>query len=123
MSRIRGKDTIPEMKVRSLIHSHGYRYRLHDKKLPGKPDLVFKSLKKVIFVHGCFWHSHEHCRKGQLPKSNLEYWEPKISKNKERDSKNYESLILQGWKILIVWQCELKNTESVKNNILNFLES
>lgn len=123
MSRIRGKDTSPEMKVRSLVHRLGYRYRLHYEKLPGKPDLAFPIRKKVIFIHGCFWHGHEGCSKGRLPKSNLEYWEPKIARNKERDRENMKSISSDGWRILTVWQCELKNTESSEKRIVIFLEA
>jgi DNA mismatch endonuclease (patch repair protein) len=121
MSRIRGKDTSPEMKVRSLIHRLGYRYRLHDKKLPGKPDLVFRGRRKIIFVHGCFWHGHEHCRKGQLPKSNLDYWQPKIEENKRRDEKNSNALRDAEWRILTIWQCELKNLEGLEKRVIEFL--
>lgn len=123
MSRIRGKNTSPEMTVRSLVHRLGYRYRLHYKKLLGKPDLAFPGRKKVIFIHGCFWHSHENCPKGKLPKSNLGYWQPKIEKNKNRDLEITNSINLQGWKVLIIWQCELKRIEQVQDKIVRFLEN
>ncbi len=110
------------MKVRSLIHRLGYRYRLHYEKLPGKPDLAFPIRKKVIFVNGCFWHGHENCSKGKLPKSNLEFWKPKIVRNKERDAENAIIIALLGWRILIVWQCELKNIEILETKIILFLE-
>lgn len=123
MSRIRGKNTSPEMKVRSLLHRLGYRYRLHYDKLPGKPDLAFPTRKKVIFVHGCFWHGHEGCSKGRLPKSNLEYWEPKIARNKERDEENTEKIKSGGWRVLTVWQCELKNVEFLQGRLVDFLNA
>lgn len=122
MSRIRGKNTNPELAVRSLVHKLGYRFRLHSKTLPGKPDLVFPSRKKVIFVHGCFWHGHRGCRKGNLPKSKLEYWEPKIAKNRKRDAKNIRELKSLGWGVLLIWQCKLKDTDQVKNAITSFLD-
>src|SRR5262249_16663819 len=122
MSRIRGKDTSPELTVRSLLHKLGYRYRLHSRKLPGCPDLVFSSRKKVIFVHGCFWHGHRGCRKGKLPKSRLEYWEPKIKANRRRDSSNIRKLKAEGWDVFTVWQCKLKNIEDIKAQIVSFLE-
>lgn len=122
MSRIRGKDTSPELTVRSLLHSLGYRYRLHSKKLPGCPDLVFTSRKKVIFVHGCFWHGHKGCKKGKLPKSRLEYWEPKIKANQKRDRSNVKKLKTGGWETFIVWQCDLKNLEDLKAKLTRFLE-
>ena len=123
MSRVRGKDTAPEMIVRKLVHSLGYRYRLHGQKLPGKPDLVFGPRKKVIFVHGCFWHGHEGCRKARLPKSRLEYWGPKIEENKQRDRKNLEELRTSGWSCLVLWQCELKDRKQLEERIVSFLDA
>jgi DNA mismatch endonuclease (patch repair protein) len=123
MSRIGGKNTAPELAVRSLVHSLGYRYRLHSKKLPGKPDLVFAGRRKVIFVHGCFWHGHEGCKKGQLPKSRLDYWKPKIEANKQRDYGNETRLKDSGWNVLVVWQCDLKDSASLEARIVEFLES
>lgn len=123
MSRIRGKDTSPELKVRSLLHNLGYRYRLHSKKLPGCPDLVFSSRKKVIFIHGCFWHGHKGCKKGRLPKSRLEYWEPKIKANRKRDAANARKLKRDEWNVLVVWQCELKNIETLKDKLISFLNA
>lgn len=121
MSRIGSKNTTPELIVRSLIHRLGYRFRLHYKKLPGKPDLAFPGRRKIIFVHGCFWHGHENCPKGRLPKSNLDVWEPKILRNRERDIANSRELVSQGWEVLTIWQCELKNFESVKDRIVKYL--
>jgi len=122
MSRIRGKNTSPELTIRKLVYSLGYRYRLYSKDLPGKPDLVFPGRKKVIFVHGCFWHYHG-CKKGQLPKSRLDYWLPKLEANKRRDEENSQELIKQGWKVLVLWQCEIKKTSVLKEAIINFLDS
>lgn len=123
MSRIRGKDTVPELKVRSLIHNLGYRYRLHSKKLPGKPDLVFPGRRKVIFVHGCFWHAHSGCPKGQPPKSNLDFWLDKLETNKKRDAQAVRNLRSGGWQVLTVWQCQIKDVESMTKRIVKFLES
>ncbi|SIO36488.1 very short patch repair endonuclease [Halodesulfovibrio marinisediminis] len=107
MSKIRGKNTKPELVVRSLLHSMGYRFRLHRKDLPGTPDIVLPKYKTVIFVNGCFWHGHKGCPIYKPPKSNVQYWEEKIAKNKERDRIN--TLLLQklGWKVLEIWECEL----------------
>jgi len=111
MSQIRSKDTKPEQIVRKYLFSHGFRYRKYVKELPGKPDIVLPKYKTVIFVHGCFWHMHEGCSRSNIPKSNEDYWIPKLSKNKERDLKNIYSLELQGWNIIIVWECELKSSK------------
>lgn len=121
MSRVRGKDTAPEMIVRRLVHSLGYRYRLYSKRLPGKPDLVFAGRKKVIFVHGCFWHGHEGCPKGRPPKTRQDYWVPKLEENRRRDEKTRAELQKLGWKVLIIWQCELNDMEKLKATILDFL--
>lgn len=106
MSRIKGKDTKPEMLVRKALHAAGFRYRLHDKSLPGKPDIVLPSRKTVIFVNGCFWHGHETCYRE--PKSNKDFWVPKISRNMQRDSEKSEALRHAGWRVVVVWECELK---------------
>src|ERR1044071_1582436 len=123
MSRIRDKNTVPELKVRSLIHRLGYRFRLHSKSLPGKPDLVFSGRKKIIFVHGCFWHAHSGCPKGKPPKSNLEFWLKKLEANKRRDAQARKKLKSQGWRVLTVWQCQLKKQESLTSRIVAFLEN
>jgi len=120
MSKIRGKNTTPELVVRKIVHSLGYRYRLHAKNIPGKPDLVFIGRKKAIFVHGCFWHGHD-CNKGKPPNSNEEYWFPKLEANKIRDRKNIIDLEKMGWKVLIVWQCNLKNIDSLRDQLIKFL--
>ncbi len=122
MSKIRSKDTKPEMAIRRLVFSLGYRYRLHDRRLPGKPDLVFQSRRKVIFVHGCFWHQHESCRGGRLPKSNIQYWQPKLEKNVLNDKKNQRELLKNGWKVLVIWECEIKEVGYITEKIINFLE-
>jgi DNA mismatch endonuclease (patch repair protein) len=107
MSGIRGKNTRPEMLVRKRLHAMGYRYRLHDKRLPGKPDLVFPGRKAVIFVHGCFWHGHG-CKLFKWPSSNVDFWRTKILRNRENDQHSEEKLLSEGWRILVVWECALK---------------
>ncbi|MGO7000160.1 very short patch repair endonuclease [Rhizobium leguminosarum] len=125
MSRIRGKDTSPERTVRRLVYSLGYRFRLHQKRLPGTPDLVFSSRRKVIFVHGCFWHRHEGCKRASMPASRPEYWAEKFRRNVERDIAAEEALRKLGWAVLVVWQCELKtgNIECVSSKVSRFLET
>ena len=123
MSRVRAKDTRPEMLVRRLVFAEGYRYRLHDRKLPGCPDLVFRGRAKVIFVHGCFWHRHEACALARMPKSRLDFWEPKLEANKERDARNKKLLTKEGWKVLTIWECELKDAERLKQTIRRFLDA
>lgn len=124
MRRITSKDTAPEMIVRKLIYSLGYRYRLHKKELPGKPDLSFISKKKIIFVHGCFWHMHNNpnCSDARIPKTRSNYWIKKLTKNVERDKKQQIKLKNMGWDILIVWECETKDIKSLKRKIVSFLE-
>jgi DNA mismatch endonuclease (patch repair protein) len=122
MRAIKGRDTAPEMTVRRLIFSMGYRYRLHQKDLPGKPDLVFPTRRKVIFVHGCFWHGHD-CRRGaRVPKTNREYWERKIARNRERDGQHYTDLKQAGWAVLILWECQIRDREVCVERIKEFLE-
>jgi len=121
MSRIRSKDSAPELKLRSIIHGMGFRYRLHVKDLPGKPDLVFPSRRSVIFMHGCFWHRHKRCKLARLPKSNLDFWKQKLETNKKRDKTNQNKLIKQGWRVLVVWECEMKDLENVSNLVWDFL--
>lgn len=121
MRAVKGKDTGPEMLVRRLTHGLGYRYRLYVKELPGKPDMAFRPRKKVIFVHGCFWHGHR-CKRGdRMPKNNRAYWERKISRNRERDGENLDALRRQGWQALVVWECETKETEQLAKCIRSFL--
>jgi len=121
MARIRSKDTTPELALRKLIHGLGYRFRLHRRDLPGKPDLVFPSRKKVIFVHGCFWHQHPGCREGRVPGSRLEYWGPKLQRNQQRDALAQASLEEQGWRCLVVWECELKEISAALRRVRKFL--
>ena len=126
MSRIRSKGMKPEMVVRRLIHSMGYRYRLHRKDLPGKPDLVFGPSRKVIFVHGCFWHQHEDpsCKIARIPKTKLDYWMPKLRRNVERDHEHQAQLKEQGWHVLVLWECELKgaNVTVIRDRVRMFLD-
>jgi DNA mismatch endonuclease, patch repair protein len=124
MSVIRSTGMRPEILVRSLVHRMGYRFRLHAKDLPGKPDLVFRPRKKVIFVHGCFWHQHqkEACKDGRQPKSNTGYWLQKLARNVERDAANIMSLKASGWKVLVLWECEvLKAGSTLERRIRQFL--
>lgn len=123
MAKIRGRDTKPEMIVRRLAHRMGYRYRLHQRDLPGKPDLVFESRKAVIFVHGCFWHQHADplCKNAVLPKSRTEFWHEKLGKNVERDASNFRKLRDRGYKILVVWECETRDMGSLSDRLKEFL--
>lgn len=107
MARIRGRDTRPEIAMRRLLHFLGYRYRLQFKGLPGRPDIAFPARKKVIFVHGCFWHSHENCEVAHIPHTRSEYWAAKFARNKARDQRQQQQVIELGWEILVVWECEL----------------
>ena len=108
MSHIRSKDTKPEVKARKYLFQHGFRYRKNDARLPGKPDIVLPKYKTVIFVNGCFWHKHD-CPDFKWPSSNENYWRPKILRNVERDEENYQTLREAGWKIITIWECQLKN--------------
>jgi len=117
MSRIKGKNTEPERIVRAYLFSKGFRYRLHPKNLSGKPDLVLKKHRTVVFVHGCFWHGHEGCKNFVVPRTRTSWWLEKISRNKERDKENMKKLQQEGWKVLTIWECELKGPEK-KNNLL-----
>lgn len=120
MRLVRSKDTRPEMLVRHLVHRLGYRYRLHRTDLPGRPDLVFPSRKKTIFVHGCFWHAHT-CRLGRMPKSHLRYWKNKIQRNKERDVVTLRRLRGMRWKSLVLWECQLRDVNVLSRRIDRFL--
>lgn len=123
MSRIRGKDTKPEIIVRRLVHRLGYRFRLHQRKLPGCPDIVLARHRKVIFVHGCFWHMHN-CRYGKVePATRRKFWRDKLEANKERDRKNRHKLRSQGWGILTIWECQTKKQEKMISRVVDFLES
>ncbi|MHB9004916.1 MAG: very short patch repair endonuclease [Coriobacteriia bacterium] len=123
MSKVRSKDTAPELLVRRLIFCMGYRYRLHVAGLPGKPDIVMIGRRKIIDVRGCFWHGHKDCKHGLLPKSRQEFWAAKITRNRQRDRDNLRNLEGSGWKVLVVWQCELKNVELLKTRLHEFIES
>ena len=120
MRAVGTRNTGPEMAVRRMLHSIGYRYRLHRKDLPGTPDIVFPGRKKIIFVHGCFWHCHD-CQKGRAPKSNSDYWSLKRQSNQARDKKNVENLTQLGWDIFVVWQCELKDEPTLLKKLEEFL--
>ena len=121
MARIRSKNTKPEQIVRKVTYALGYRYRLHCKDVPGKPDLSFKGRKKAIFVNGCFWHVHKGCKRGNIPKSNTEYWLKKLKRNVERDKLNIGTLKNNGWDVLVVWECETKDLDLLSNKIIEFL--
>jgi DNA mismatch endonuclease, patch repair protein len=122
MTQVHSKDTQPEMRVRRLVHSLGYRYRLHRKELPGTPDLVFPKRRKIIFVHGCFWHGHD-CKAGRKrPKANEEYWSAKLARNRDRDTTNQTLLRAQGWDVLTVWECDLKRFDDLTVMIRRFLD-
>jgi DNA mismatch endonuclease, patch repair protein len=122
MAAVRSKDTQPEMLVRRLLHSMGYRYRLHRSDLPGKPDIVLPGRRKVIFVHGCFWHQHEGCKSSHLPKSNSSYWLPKLERNRARDAEHLKVLSANGWEHLVLWECELKEPGWLRQRLCEFLD-
>jgi DNA mismatch endonuclease (patch repair protein) len=123
MGRVRSRDTKLEMVVRRMVHSMGYRYRLHAKDLSGKPDLVFRSRRKVIFIHGCFWHRHTDCALARLPKSRLDFWLPKLDANRQRDLRNEHALREAGWDVLTIWECELSDMAQLKTRIRGFLDA
>lgn len=121
MQAVRTQNTGPEWTVRRLLHRLGYRYRLHVRGLPGRPDIVFPGRKKIVFVHGCYWHGHG-CRIGQPPKSRLDYWLPKIEANRTRDATAQERLELLGWSVLVVWQCQTKDEFELQTRLTQFLD-
>lgn len=125
MSRIRSRDTLPELVVRKAAHALGFRFRLHRRDLPGVPDLVFPRFQSVIFVHGCFWHQHaaSSCAAGHMPKSNLGYWGPKLERNVQRDAENVKRLKALGWRVLILWECQLANAAALQRRITRFLQA
>jgi DNA mismatch endonuclease (patch repair protein) len=122
MSLVKSKDTLPELAVRRLVHRLGYRYRKHGRSLPGKPDLVFAGKRKIIFVHGCFWHRHK-CALGRIPKSRLDFWEPKLEGNRKRDARNTRQLKSDGWRLLVIWECETRDLEDVGARVREFLDA
>jgi DNA mismatch endonuclease, patch repair protein len=122
MSRIHGKGTKPEITVCSIVHRLGYRFSKNNSKLPGKPDIVLKRHNKIIFVHGCFWHGHKDCKRSARPTTNTEFWNKKLHANIVRDQKNQQILQIQGWRVLTVWQCELRKPDSLLEKIKSFLE-
>ncbi len=111
MAAVKGTDTRPEMLVRRYLHARGFRYGLHNRKLPGSPDLVFRSIRTVVFVNGCFWHGHENCKYHRIPKSNSAFWSNKINRNRERDAAVQAALEAKGWNVIIIWECDLKNKD------------
>jgi DNA mismatch endonuclease (patch repair protein) len=121
MRAVKATDTSPEMTVRRLVHAMGYRYRLHREGLPGKPDLVFPRLRKVIFVHGCFWHGHNCPRGARMPVRNKQYWEAKIARNVARDKRELRRLRSLGWKCLVIWECQIRDLQRMRSTILRFL--
>lgn len=123
MSKIRAKDTKPEMIVRRLLHAEGYRYRLHRRDLPGKPDIVFGARGKAIFVHGCFWHQHpaSDCLDGRRPKSNTDYWNAKLARNVQRDEQSIAELEARGWNVLVIWECEVSDPKLL-DRLTSFLD-
>ena len=121
MRAVKGKDTGPEMSVRRMLHKLGYRYRLHRKDLPGKPDLVFPGRRAVVFVHGCFWHGHDCKRGARTPKTNTEYWTAKIHRNVERDAQAIKDLETAGWRVIVVWECELRDPDKLQHRLVAFL--
>tara|TARA_B100001175_G_C19311286_1_gene543140 strand:+ start:163 stop:582 length:420 start_codon:yes stop_codon:yes gene_type:complete len=118
MAAIKSKNTNPEIKVRKLLHSLGYRFRLHKKELPGSPDIVLKKYKTVVFVHGCFWHRHKECKYASNPKTREEFWNKKFLSNIERDIKVRERIKAAGWKSIVVWECELKDIQKLKKRLI-----
>lgn len=121
MSRIKSSNTQPEMQVRRFLHRLGYRYALHKRDLPGVPDLVFPSRKKVVFIHGCFWHQHKGCVDGRIPKSRISYWKLKLQRNVERDRRNISKLRRDGWKVMLVWECGVNKADTISKRLIRFL--
>lgn len=122
MRAVRSRDTTPEMIVRRAVTALGYRYRLHKAELPGKPDLVFKPRRKVVFVHGCFWHGHDCKRGAREPKANADYWRTKVGRNRDRDKNVIAKLIYEGWKVFVVWECQTRDQKSLADRLRQFLD-
>ena len=123
MSAIKSKNTKPEIKVRKVLHSMGYRFRLHRKDLPGSPDIVLPKFKTVIFVHGCFWHRHENCKYASNPKTRKEFWENKFKANAKRDKEIQEKIINIGWQYVVIWECETKNIDNLREKLIDSIKS
>lgn len=123
MARVLGKGTKPEMNLRRLVHGMGFRYRLHSKALPGKPDMVFPGRKAVIFMHGCFWHRHPGCKLARMPKSRIDFWKEKLEANSQRDLQNQERLRNMGWRVLVIWECQLRDTNEISRIVREFLSN
>lgn len=121
MQKIRSKDTQPELFVRRILHALGYRYRTHVAEIPGSPDIVFTKRRKIIYIHGCFWHAHASCKLSHIPKTRSDYWRKKLAKNAERDSRNIEAATKLGWECLILWECELSDRDEVQKRLIEFL--
>ena len=121
MRLIRSRDTLPEMTVRRLIHAMGFRFRLHVADLPGKPDIVLPRLKSIVEVRGCFWHQHPGCIDSHIPKTRIKYWAPKLARNQRRDKENEDKLTALGWRVLVVWECEIKNIRKLSKRLARFL--
>ena len=122
MSRVRSQDTSPELAVRKLLHSAGFRFRLHRKDLPGKPDIILPKHRLALFVHGCFWHGHSGCSKGRLPKSRLSYWAPKIRANQNRDARNMRDLESLGWTVAVIWGCETRRPLELAQQLCTIID-
>ena len=122
MARVRSKNSRPEMLVRKIVFALGHRYRLHARSLPGCPDLVFRSKRKVIFVHGCFWHRHANCALARMPKSRLDFWTTKLEGNQKRDQRSKRALLRKGWKVLTIWECQLRDAVRLESRIKRFLD-
>lgn len=122
MGRVRGKNTCPELVVRRAAHAMGYRFRLHRRDLPGSPDLVFRAKRAVVFVHGCFWHRHPGCRRASNPGTRQDFWQAKFQRNVNRDRRNEAELRTAGWRVLIIWECETKNVDQLRDRLERFLD-
>jgi DNA mismatch endonuclease (patch repair protein) len=121
MARVHGRNTTPEIIVRSMLYRLGFRYRLHARELPGRPDIVFRSRRKAIFVHGCFWHQHPGCRKATIPKTRNRYWAKKLQGNVDRDRKTLKQLKISGWDVLVLWECELSDSAWLQDELISFM--
>jgi DNA mismatch endonuclease (patch repair protein) len=121
MAKIKGRNTKPELLIRSLLHKKGFRFRIHVKELPGKPDIVLPKFRAVIFVHGCFWHGHQNCHLFKLPATRTEFWEEKISRNQSNDSKSINLLLGNNWKVGVIWECSIRGTTKDLGKVINLI--